>query len=257
LRMHRSCGTLKKVRDAFRKLVRERGLACKRLTVSVKPLTPEEAIGRVKRKDYPIIRGKERIIEASVLGGKGQAFTDSPAGFSGTLGGVLRLPLNNGRNRALVVAAINAACRALGLASGTVHCKGGDPERCGEKIAEDILSQYGICRVGVVGFNPAIAAHLVQALGDKNVRILDLDEANIGKLKFGVRIEDGASAAGDMVRWADIVLATGTTLVNGTVDQLLRGVRKHAKEWRLYGITCAGASALIGLPRLCHFGRNY
>ncbi|MFA5137678.1 MAG: DUF364 domain-containing protein [Elusimicrobiota bacterium] len=256
MKKRRVVGTLQMARAVFRRLVRERGLSRKRVEVAVKPLTPEEAIGRTRRKDYPIIKGKERVIEALVLGSKGQAFTDAPGGFSGTLGGVLRLPLDTSRRRAVFVAVLNAACRALGLASGTVHCKDGDPERCGSRIAGVILARRGACRVGLVGFNPALAAHLVRALGRRRVRILDLNASNIGEVKSGVRVEDGARAAEEVVRWADVVLVTGTTLVNGTFDVLLRLVHEHGKDYLPYGITIAGVSVLLGLPRECPCGRN-
>ena len=249
-------GTLEKARAVFRKLVRERGLTHKRVTVSVKPLSPEEAIGRTKRKDYPILKGKERVIEASVLGSKGQVFTDSPSNFSGTLGGVLRLGLRDSRNRALVIAVINAACRAMGVAAGTLHCKDAEPELCAARIAADILLRRGRCRVGLVGFQPAFAARLVRTFGRGNVHILDRNPANIGSVKCGVHIRGGRGDAQALARWADVVLITGTTLVNGTFDSLLRLVRRHDKEFMIYGISIAGSAALLGLPRVCHCGRD-
>ena len=252
----KTMGTLEKARAVLRKLVRERGLARKRVTVSVKPLTPEEAIGRTKRKDYPILKGKERVIEASVLGSKGQVFTDSPSDYSGTLGGVLRLGLRDSRSRALVVAVINAACRAMGIAAGTVHCKDAEPERCAAKIAADILLRRGRCRVGLIGLQPAIAAKLVRTFGRGNVHILDRNPANIGSMKCGVRIGGGRGDAQALARWADVVLITGTTLVNGTFDSLLKLVRRHDKEVIIYGITIAGSAALLGLPRVCHCVRD-
>ena len=249
-------GTLEKARAVLRKLVRERGLARKQVSVSVKPLTPEEAIGRTKRKDYPILKGKERVIEAVVLGAKGQVFTDSPSDFSGTLGGVLRLGLRDSRSRALVVAVINAACRALGITSGTIHCKDAEPEQCAVKIAADILLRRGRCRVGLIGFQPAFAARLVRTFGRANVRILDRNSANIGSVKCGVRIRGGRQDAQALARWADVVLITGTTLVNGTFDSLLRFMRRYDKEFIIYGISIAGTAALLGLPRVCHCGRD-
>jgi len=241
-------------RDIFLELAREKGLTRERVAVSVKPLTPEEAIGCTKRKDYPILKGKERVIEASVLGAKGQVFTDSPSDFSGTLGGVLRLGLHDSRNRALVADVINAACRALGIAAGTVHCKDAGPERCATKIAAGILLRRGRCRVGLIGLQPAMAARLVRTFGRTNVRILDRNPANIGTVKCGILIEGGEGEA--LARWADVVLITGTTLVNGTLDPILRMVRRHDGEFLIYGITIAGASALLGLPRVCHCGRD-
>ncbi len=77
----------------FAEIVEEEGLYQVGVSVQVIPLTPEEAIGTPWRRDFPIVVGKERVIEASVLGTKGQAFTDSPQHFEGTLADVLNLGL--------------------------------------------------------------------------------------------------------------------------------------------------------------------
>lgn len=248
--------TLQALKKAFTGLVRRRKLGRKRVVVWVKPLTPEEAIGRTRRKDYPILRGRERVIEASVLGGRGQAFTDSPADYRGTLAGVLRLPLQDSRDRALFTAVVNAVCGALRLAPGTLHCRDADPERCGRRIASDILAERGRCRVCLVGNNPAIAASLAAAHGRRNLRILDLDPERIGGKAAGVLIEDGEAARDDALRWADLVLLTGTTLVNGTLEGLLRSLRRLRKPYRIFGITISGAAALLKLPRTCPYGRD-
>ncbi|MFC1679853.1 hypothetical protein ACFL2T_06555, partial [Elusimicrobiota bacterium] len=141
MRKRRVLSTLEKARLKFRALVKRRGLARRKVSVFAGPLTPEQAIGRPTRRDYPIIKGKERVMEARVLGAKGQAFTDSPSDFKGTVGEVLRLPLASNRDRAVFTATLNALCRAIGVADDTVHCKDDDPERCGLKIAEHILGK--------------------------------------------------------------------------------------------------------------------
>jgi hypothetical protein len=61
------------------------------MEVKTKTLTPEEAIGVTKRKDFPIITGKEVMIETECLGSKGQAFTDSPTVYKGTLKEISRM----------------------------------------------------------------------------------------------------------------------------------------------------------------------
>ena len=82
---------------------------------------------------------------------------------------------------ALVVATLNAVLRHLGLARGTVHCRDDDPEDCGREIARTLAERYGSPRVGLIGLNPAIAEHLVNALGPDRVRITDLDPDRIGR----------------------------------------------------------------------------
>jgi len=76
---------LDQCRDKLRELVAKHQLDSAAVTVLAKPLTPEEAIGTPTRRDYPILEGKERVIEASLLGAQGQAFTDAPSDFTGQL----------------------------------------------------------------------------------------------------------------------------------------------------------------------------
>ena len=76
---------LERVREKFEQIVEKEYLDDIEVAVRVVPLTPEEAIGKPQRRDFPIIVGKERVIEANILGTKGQAFTDSPQEYNGTL----------------------------------------------------------------------------------------------------------------------------------------------------------------------------
>ena len=123
------------------------------VSVNVKPLTPEEAIGSPTRKDYPILEGQERIIEAEVLGARGQAFTDAPSHFSGRLCDVLELPLNTSGNRAIFLATTNALLHSLAEVDGVLHCKDDVPQRCAADIAF-AARQRGARSVGLIGFEP-------------------------------------------------------------------------------------------------------
>ena len=64
------------------------------LPVQVRPLDPDEAIGKDADPSFVIKRGKERVIEATFLGHKGQAFTDRPGSWTGSLGDLLVLALD-------------------------------------------------------------------------------------------------------------------------------------------------------------------
>jgi hypothetical protein len=68
---------LEKSRVQLAEIVTKNELHDAQVTVLVKTLTPEEAIGIPGRRDFPIILGKERVVEAEVLGTKAHAFTDS------------------------------------------------------------------------------------------------------------------------------------------------------------------------------------
>jgi hypothetical protein len=93
------------------------------IRITARGLTATEAIGQPKRTDYPIQNGKEVMIEAECAGCLGQAFTDEPSDYLGSLTDILQLPLDGSANRALFVAALNAVLRKNKLADRTVHCK--------------------------------------------------------------------------------------------------------------------------------------
>jgi len=238
------------------KIVTQRKLQDTDISILVKPLTPEEAIGQPGRRDFPIIEGKERVIEAQVLGARGHAFTDSPADFAGTLVQVLAVPLKTNTNRALYLAAMNATLRYLNLCEKTVHCKDEEPARCAKEIAAHILKEWGKVRVGLVGLNPAIAEALIETFGQANVEITDLNLQNINSSKFGLKIWDGREKTDDLIEQSDVLLITGTTFVNSTFDSIMECVRKYKKNYLIYGVTGAGICTLMGLNRICPFGRN-
>ena len=66
----------------------------------------------------------EVMLQAEYKGCIGQAFTSSPAAFSGTLQEILDSDIeNDAYARALFIASLNAVMRYLGLADRTIHCK--------------------------------------------------------------------------------------------------------------------------------------
>jgi hypothetical protein len=77
------------------------------------------------------------------------------------------------------------------------------------------------------------------------LRLLDLDPDNLGNTKFGVPVE-GPETASDAVAWAELLLVTGTTLVNDTIGDFLLD-----KPVLFYGTTIAGAAHLMGWERFC------
>ena len=77
----------------------------------------------------------------------------------------------------------------------------------------------------------------------------------MGKSKYGVEIWDGRTRTEDLAKTSDVVLLTGTTLVNGTFDALWEEIQRHGKEYLVYGVTAAGVCALMGLNRICLYGR--
>jgi hypothetical protein len=248
-------GVLEQCRGKLRELIAERQLNSAPVTVLAKPLTPEEAIGTPGRRDYPILEGKERVIEATVLGARGQAFTDSPSDFVGQLSGVVAMPLTSNQNRAIFLATMNAVLSQMRIVEGTVHCKNDAPEKCSAEIAV-LARQRGAQKVGLIGLNSSIAEALVREFGVDGVCLTDLNPQNIGTLKFGVMVWDGRTQTHELVRASDLVIVTGTTLVNGTFDEILRLVRLESKQFVVFGITAAGVCRLMDMERWCPQAQN-
>lgn len=222
--------------------------------IAIGTLTPEQAIGNVTRDDYALSAGREVMIEAHFKGCFGQAFTDCPRDFSGTLCDILKLNMNTTLDRAVFIAAMNAVCAYLGIAGKVRHCRNQEPEECGRRIANEMLSRHGKSVVGLVGYQPAILENLVDTFGAGNVRCSDLDRRNIGAVRFGVAVRDGNSGIAEMVEECDLLLVTGSTVVNNTFDVIHAEASSSRKRLILFGVTCAGVAALCGLSRICPCG---
>ena len=183
-------------------------------------------------------------------------FTDSAREFAGTIAEVVDLELTSNQNRAIFLATLNAFVCHLGLVTQTVHCKDDDPEDCGERIAKHIHDRHGQVVVGLIGLNPAIADHLVRVFGTKGVLISDLYQDTIGKERFGVEVWDGSLSASSIIAQSDTLLVTGTTLQNGTFDDIWTRIRAQGKPGMVYGVTAAGVCALVGIERICPCARE-
>ncbi len=216
------------------------------VSVIARPLTAEEAIGRPEHDDYPLLKGKERMMEARFKGAAGQAYTDQVGNFEGTLGDVLGLSMDSNYHRAVLVATINAVLRQLKVIDKSCHCKDEDPVQCAPKLPP-ALAAFSPERVGMIGHQPRLLE-----IVSKNfqVRICDRDPDQISTKKSGVVVEP-PEAYEDIVRWCDLVLATGTTLVNDTIDAFV----VKDKPTVFYGITISGAAKLLRLNHFCPLGR--
>jgi uncharacterized protein (DUF4213/DUF364 family) len=249
-------GILEQTRARVWAIAEQESLLDTDVTVLARPLTPQEAIGDPGRRDFPIIIGKERVIEAVLQGSRGHAYTDSPREFLGTLKDVLNLRLSTNQDRAIYVATMNALLGHLGMADRTVHCKDEEPEECAIEIASALLEEYGRVNVGLIGLNPAILERLVDSFGRDHVHVTDLNRDNIGQHRFGVEVWDGNARTEDLIEASDVVVFTGTTLVNSTFDRIWSRIQARRKKYMVYGVTAAGVSLLLGIKRICPRGRN-
>jgi hypothetical protein len=215
------------------------------IDVRVKTLSAEEAIGNPEHQDYPLIKGRERMMEAEFLGSRGQAFTDMYGNFSGTLAEVCSMGLENNFRRAVFLSTLNAVSRHLGLITRTVHCRDDQPPLCARELAKFIGERYGSPRIALVGLQPRMVQLLSQEFA---LRVTDLDAENVGAKRFGVEIQ-GPEETEENIKWCELALVTGTTLTNHTIRELLT-----MKPTIFYGVTVAAAAHILELKRFCPYG---
>ena len=235
------------LRSRFIEVLKANGIEKAPVEVTCRFLSPEEAIGTTGRQDFPILTGKDVMIQAEFRGCRGQAFTDAPASFSGTLSEILDMDLiHDAHARGLFVAVMNAVMESLGLCRGTVHCRTEGPELCAQKMKAWLAGHRPDAKkITLVGYQPALLEMLSKS--GYQVRVLDLNPKNIGQERYGVIVEDGLTAMQSAIDSADVILCTGSTLCNGTiVDYIL-----PEKDVLFFGTSAAGAAELLGLNRVC------
>jgi hypothetical protein len=233
------------IKKEFIKLINERGLQGEGVVIRATPLSPEQAIGNPEDRDYPLVVGVERLMQAEFRGSLGQAYTDMYGDFSGRLSEIVAMDLKNNFRRAIFISSLNAVMKHLGLITKTVHCKDDQPRECSYELVRYIEKNYAQPKVAMVGFQP----RMVEALAKRfELRVTDMDRDNIDKEKFGVKIYD-PSHTEEYLNWCDIALVTGSTVVNNTIDQF-----RISKPVIFYGVSISGAAKLLGLNHFCPFG---
>jgi hypothetical protein len=233
------------IRKAFARTIGDNGLQTEEITIKAVPLSPEEAIGNPEDKDYPLVIGRERLMQADFRGSLGQAFTDMYGDFSGRLSDIVEMELRNNFRRAIFISSLNAVMRHLGLVDKTIHCRNNEPRECSQELVKYLEKLYGHPKIAFIGFQP----RMVQTLSENfELRVTDMDNDNIGKEKFGVMINSPEKTQ-ENLNWSDIVLATGTTIVNNTFNQF-----RISKPVIFYGITISGVAKLLGLNHFCYCG---
>lgn len=232
-------------REKLKALTDERGMDNELITINCRALSPEEAIGNPLHDDYPIQLGKERLIEAEFMGKKGQAFSDSYFHYTGSVKEILSFRLDTNARRAIFISSLNAIMAEIGKMPEALHCKNDDLIHCGRTFSGflDGLPE-ATKKALLVGLQP----RLLEALASgRQVRVCDLNPDNIGTKKYGVTI-DGPERFAENAHWADVVFATGSTVVNGTIDEIV----KTRPDTVFYGVTISGVACLTGLRQFCH-----
>jgi len=233
------------IKEEFTKIMKENSLESDEVMITAAPLSAEEVIGNPEDRDYPLVTGKERMMQAEFRGARGQAFTDMYGNFSGRLSEIIAMDLANNFRRAIFISSLNAVLRYLGLITKTRHCRDSEPKQCSHELVNHIEKNYGNVRIAMVGFQP----RMVEALSERlELKVTDMDRANIGIRKFGIVI-DGPEKTRENLDWCDVALVTGTIVVNDTIDQF-----KTSKPVIFYGVTISGVARLLGLNHFCYCG---
>ncbi|SCY49448.1 Rossmann-like domain-containing protein [Desulfoluna spongiiphila] len=231
------------LRDALGQEISANHLSGQRIQVRCKALSAKEAIGTPEHEDYPIIKGREVMVEAEFGGAKGQAFADAYEEADYSVDDLMTMALDSNRRRASFIAGLNAVYRYLNLCDKTVHCRDAEPLECASHVAEAVVPGQ---KVLLVGHQPRFLEKL-SAHGA--VRAVDMDEGNIGTAFSGVVIEPPEMTE-EAIDWCDTIFATGSTLVNGSLPTFLN----RGKPVVFYGVTVSAAARILNLNTYCRCG---
>ncbi|MBC8392400.1 MAG: hypothetical protein H8E17_07540 [Deltaproteobacteria bacterium] len=233
----------KELRKALKTEIQRHSLSGQNVSITCKALSAIEAIGKPDHNDYPIIKGKEIMVEAVFEGAKGQAFTDDFENADYRVEDLLKIELNSNRSRASFISGLNAIFRYLQLCDKTIHCKDTEPKECANHLL-DIIEPWN--KVLLVGYQPRFLEILSS---NCNVRAVDLDQDNIGRDLLGVVIEPPEMTP-EAIRWCDFIFVTGSTVVNGTITNFLN----QDKPVVFYGVTISATAKILNLKTYCHCG---
>jgi len=241
---------IEEAKKRFYEIVKERNLLNRKVVIKSRVLTPQEAIGNPDRRDFPLLKGKERIMEAKFKDSVGHVFTDMPGNYEDSLKNILNKELKNNFHRAVLIASMNAVLKSLGLIEGVRHCKDNEPEECAKKVSEYLKKNFRRKkRVALIGYQPAFVDELSKSF---TLNVLDLNKENFGE-RYGVPVLDGERFLRDILSWAEIVLCTGTVFVNNTIEEIAE--LKPIKEIVFYGVTISGIARLLNLKRVCFYSK--
>ena len=231
------------LKEALRKEIQTHSLSGQNISVRCKALSATEAIGNPEHDDYPIIKGKEVMVEAVFKGAKGQAFTDEFENADLIVDDLLKIRLDSNQKRSIFISSLNAVFRHLNLCDKTIHCKDDEPKECARNLPEAIGPLNNVL---LVGYQPRFLEMLKSTY---SIRVVDMDQDNIGSDVFGVVIEPPEMTA-DAIKWCDLIFATGSTIVNGTITNFLI----QDKPVLFYGVTISAAATILNLKKFCHCG---
>ena len=217
-------------------------------TISVDPMDIMEV---TENNERHLPSRSERRVEVNFRGTVGQAFTETPREFTGTIREVLERPFEGKGLDCVLVAMINAVMGHYDYIRGTCHCDRDGHESCGSKYRGYVQSLYEGAKIVIVGYQAFILRSLVHGKG--TVWTMDRDYNNITKLRHdNVITNSGFENREAAKKWADLFICSGSMVCNGTLEQWIdTGVPTV-----FYGVTIAGVAKLLNLRRICFAEHN-
>ncbi len=229
------------IRNEALSLVKEHGIDME-CSVECSFVTGKEL--DLKREDYALIRGPEVLLTCSLKGVSGQAFTVAPRGYHGSLKEILMLNLESLWNRGLFYATVNAIARLTGVIDRSTHCSSDKPEYCAVDLVKYVIRKYGFSsRILHVGYHPSHVEELYKYFRS-NLLVTDLRSDTIWRRKHGVLIYDGVFNK-NYIGLVDIVLVTGSAIVNNTIWDILKYASMLGRKVIVYGVSALGALKII------------
>ena len=238
--------TIKELYDqilsAFHKLEGAEALLNESVTVTFSK-EPERTL---RPETEPVVSEAARpeyCVTAVLCGAKGEAYTETPEEFSGTLKEALAIePAEKGIS-AITLAALNAAMSHLKLAPGAFPEGEEARFQYADALCRHIAERHGKNNIILVGYD----GYLVKRFMDEGFSFwtMDLDPDNITQDRFHhVVVNNAKRNRESSFVWGKYFIITGSTLCNATILHYLNS----DKELLFYGITCAGAATLLNLP---------
>ena len=231
----------KQILDGFYKL--DGAEALLQEPVSVTASKEPELTLRPEGEPVSSVARPEFCVTATFQGVKGEAYTEEPSDFSGTLQQALEIPPTGKGISAVTIAALNAAMSYLKKAPGTFPEGEEARAQYADALCRYVLEHHGRENIILVGYD----GYLVKRLMDEGLIFwtMDRDPDNITQDRFHhVVVNNAKKNRESSFVWGKYFIVTGSTLCNGTIPDYLNS----GKELLFYGITCAGAATLLGLP---------
>ncbi|WP_048062547.1 Rossmann-like domain-containing protein [Methanococcus aeolicus] len=238
------------IKEKLEKIVKENNLLNE--NIEIKPVNVE--LDTTNINDYPLLNAKESLLRAFFKGCVGDAFTGNTGEFKGTIKEVL-----DNNNMPQIIATLNAIMRYLKKIDRTEHCICNEPEKCGKALSEFLIKELpekniGEIKIGIIGYQPAFIKQMVETFGAEAVLVSDLNFETVGRIKHGTIIYHGDMNE-HIIGSSDIVLCTGSTAANGTLNEIVQLAEKYNKRIIFYGTTIAGVANLFNIERFCELGK--